>query len=355
MITFFTDPHLGRMALSHTTMPSRKRLSVALFDNAMRAATLYDDPTVCVGDLFDKSYNPESIIKQGIQIAQECDLLIEGNHDLPNREGAVPSMRLVPFAVDASKTYVSSCDVGETRANFEHIDGITICAVPHHSSQALFEEALESALSMGGDIICLHCNYDSPFTEGFDTSLNLTPEMAEKLLAEFDYIVLGHEHNTRWECNGRLLILGNTHPTNFGDISDKFAWRFDPVADTWTKHFLWEKAEYYAELCVDELLLGINSAKIPPQVQFIEITGNLDSPHHAQILAQRMNQLWQQYEDTLYMVRNNTEANFDFAQGGPIDPKTVSSEKLTEHILTELKGTEMEPVFVCYVKQESGL
>lgn len=352
MITFFTDPHLGRNAASHTTPDSRKKLDDALYSRAIYASTLYGDPTVCVGDLFHKAHNPESIIVQGINVASGCDLIIAGNHDLPNRADAVPSLGVLAHALNADRNMVVCTDVGETMIYACNIDGIAVTSIPHHSSQDLFEQAIDDACSFGGEIVCLHANFESPYTDGVNTSLNLTTELAAKLLTEFKYIVMGHEHNHRWEMDGRLLILGNTHPTSFSDISHKYAWRYDTENSQFYKSHLWNMDYFYTKIEVTDLLDGLSEVDIPPMIEFIEVVGKVHSTQESHTLAQRMNELWKMHGHSLYMLRNNTEVVSMATEDSetPDLSGVLNTESLKNHLAGTVKGTPLEKPFKKYAE-----
>ena len=90
--------------------------------------------------------------------------------------------------------------------------------IPHCRTQTDFEMQLDQAGS--GDILCLHCNYDSPFADK-EQELNLTRERAEQLLERFKFILLGHEHAAADHFDGRLKIIGSLFPTSFGDVGAK--------------------------------------------------------------------------------------------------------------------------------------
>lgn len=311
-IWFFSDPHIGVKRSSHTTEASRVRLSDAVFSTS--EAVLYkagSDPVICTGDLFDKEANSEADILRGHRIAAGCTMVLGGNHDLPNRAGAVSSLQLLDEILPSGR--IISGTVDEAGFSIKALQqGTFVYAVPHLSTQELFETSLqEAAAAARGErnvrtrILCLHCNYDSGLIQN-DASLNLPKALAEVLLQVFDYVLLGHEHMPRELLGGRLIILGNTHPTSFADISDKYLWEFS-VEKGFTKHLIWSadagalRVELLSPITVDAEL-----AKYP-SLQFLDIVGAIKAEEAADVAA-LVAYLWKNVP-SLLMVRNNTEVS----------------------------------------------
>jgi len=332
----FTDPHLGRNAGAHTSKQSSEALNEAIYHNAKMATKVTENGTsvVCVGDLFDKSHNRENILLQGLSIAKKCDLILAGNHDLANRENTKTSIEVIKAYFDS----VVSARVNETLYEFYEEGGdesFEFAIIPHHSSQDLFDSAIEQTLTSNksGDLIFLHCNFNSPFATN-DSSLNLSIEQSEQLLNKFKYIVLGHEHNHRWELGGRLLILGNTHPTNFGDISDKFFWDYLPSTG-FKKNKIWAKDKGYLKISVNELL---DSGLSYSGQNFIEIVGEEVNPKHSTAIAKALHDIWHSGDAGLFMVRNNI--TFKQLISATVN-KSVQLKDVTEAISNDLKETDL--------------
>lgn len=349
MLRFFTDPHLGRNATSHTTPESRKLLDKALAKSALNALKT-SNPKLCLGDLFHSAHNNESTIAMGFLVAEQCDLILEGNHDLPNRSNTTSSIGLLAMSMDEDGSRFVSCGVGDVKIQTKLIEGVKVVAVPHHSSQALFDSALELAGEEGGELCLLHCNYNTPFNEGIDTSLNITEEQARKLSESFSYIVIGHEHKHRWELDRKVLLLGNTHPTSFSDVSDKYYWDYDPTDKSWHKHMLWRKDASYLKLRLEDVLSG--NFKIETQHTFVEVVGKIETSETAYQLSSAIQQIWEQ-NPHLLMVRNNTvRVNLveELVGGGTINDDGQIERNLSEVIQNLVRGTHMEEVFLDYVK-----
>jgi hypothetical protein len=343
MIRIFNDTHLNNKAGAHTTHQSSKELDKRIFDNAMKATRTPVDATIVHGgDLFDKFSNKEDVILQGMAIAAKCDVIVGANHDLSNRSDVRSSISVVHEVFDN----VCMAEVNESK--YEHFEaecGTDFTIIPHHSSQDLFDMAvLECLGSFKGqrDLLFLHCNYNSPFAQN-DSSLNLTPVQAELLLERFKFIILAHEHNHRYEHGGRLVVTGNTHPTNFGDISDKFYWDYNPQTKEMYPTLVWSKKDKYLRLNVKQLLDG---TFVTEGKDFIEIVGSEIDPEQAPEIAQAMQSIWQ-VSSNLLMLRNNVEYKSLTAE---VVDKTTQLEDVTKAISKDLDGTDLYDLWVDNLK-----
>lgn len=226
MIVFFTDPHLGLRRQAHTTPASLNALRERLYDAVENVYQTYKSAKfVCLGDWFDKSHNDEATLLRASALATPLGILIGGNHDLDNNHDSVTSLGLL--RVTGNKRAIRFPAFGEAHFDKAYYadEGLTLYTVAHHATQDLFEQGLEAACNdskahNGPKMLLLHCNYDSPFAT-HETTLNITEDDADYLLEHFDYVMLGHEHQPRDLFGGRLIVLGNTHPTSFADISEK--------------------------------------------------------------------------------------------------------------------------------------
>ena len=260
-IGIFSDPHLGLRRRANTTKGSSQRLQDALYFAAIKASTFYTevDAIVCGGDLFDRYSNPENIILQGCSMPLSM-VVIGGNHDESNRAGAKSSLEVV-----ASNRCVIRADVGSV--HYAQRDFGVI--VPHHTTQELFERALQEALddpASKGKPLFVHCNRGSFPGEQADSTLYIPSDMEEVLLEVFTRVFYGHIHTPTFDLNSRGFQLGNTHPTGFGDISDKFSYVYDTETDELTATKIWSKDEGYMELKVGDPLPD-------REAQFISVSG----------------------------------------------------------------------------------
>jgi DNA repair exonuclease SbcCD nuclease subunit len=334
-LTLFSDNHLWLQRQAHTTPDSAVRLRTALFDVSMKVVNESKHPVLCAGDLFDRSFNPEAGIVQGMQVGSRCWAVLSGNHDETNREGTVTSLMAL---AEAGVPVIRSKDL--SAPYFEHHDSIYL--VPHHASQELFLRAVAQAAAHAAETrdglasyLVLHCNYD--FTLAIeDDSLNLPAHVGEQLLEAFDFIFIGHEHIPSTHQGGRIVMLGNTHPTSFHDISDKFVYDLELETATLTKRMIWSKDEGYLSLKVNSELPDLS------KVQFIDVTG---TPADATVveISEYIKTIWKAAPHML-AVRNCIQP--EDSLGGVDDVvEDVGLEHLPERIKRDLAGTELEEIF----------
>ncbi len=336
MINIFTDTHLNVSRKAHTTQESSKRLNEALFQQALRSKsnTL---PNYCSGDLFDKSFNPEWAVIQGIQVAQDCYVLA-GNHDETNREGTKCSLEVVEAA-----------GVGEIIRN-PNVNGVrwsqtehNVYMIPHHASQEAFVAALREAAadSQGEGVAMVHCNRGDIMGDTPDSILVISKELEDELLKSFKRIFYGHEHGSHSnkvdgdEVTSRAVVLGNTHPTSFSDISDKYRYEYDTQADTLHRVNIWDKNSHYAELTLGD--------ELPDKpLQFILVKGNGTRSEAMDYL----NRIWDTYPE-LYAVRPEIQ----YGEDTVVAPTQVEVISLPEAISKDLEGTKMQKLFTELMKE----
>jgi len=304
-----------------------------------------DCPVICLGDLFDTFDTDNTSLLAGIDTYKKCALTLFGNHDLSNRVDLLSSIEVADYLENGEDTFRHSAK--ESWASCKAIDGLEFWFVDHKLTQDVFEGALDHALDHAklGDVLLLHSNYDSPFATQ-ESTLNLTRDKAETLLTKFSYIFMGHEHASKEDFDGRLILLGNTHPTGFSDISDKFVWDIEIEADKITsiqKQIIWSADE--GHLVVDWTDLS-ELESIGSKVEFLEVKGVADQ-QHMPLIASQVAALWN-LSPNLLMVRNNVTAT-----GG------ISLVEVTEHtrcqsvperISTELAGTKLQPLWNNYLE-----
>lgn len=296
-LVFFTDPHLGKVLSSHTTPASRERLKNSLYSQAKGICSDYSETEdenyiFCAGDLFDKFSNKEETLLQGYEILEAVNICLAGNHDLIADTAESSSLQLLNVLMG-----------GDSPAALEPIsmyedEDFYVYGIPHVTTQKQFEAELLKVKGQRNktNILVLHCNYDSDFATQ-ETSLNLTQETATFLLEQrgFNFILIGHEHNPRRCLGGRVIIMGNTHPTSFHDISDKFVWEFTPEGVTQNK--VYSAAECYQKYTVQEFLA---LEELPDYLHWVDIQGTIE-PGRSVELAKKVKALWQTGEQ--YAVR----------------------------------------------------
>ena len=343
-LTLFTDPHLGTRRAAHTTRDSSKKLTAALYEQAMRIGTNAENP-VCLGDLFDKSANPEEIIVQGFNVASRCRWTLAGNHDCSNRADTVTSLDAIR---EMGCSIISSPNL---HAPYFDVHG-PLYFVPHHASQQLFEQAMRDAAADAGvqregmaSVLMLHCNYDFGFACEDDT-LNLSHALAEELLVAFDYIFLGHEHNPSSHHGGRLVVLGNTHATSFSDISDKFSYTLevDDASIQLTKTCIWSKATSFAEVRLGTELPDLS------EVQFVDVTGIADAAGALEV-AEFIQTIWKAGPELL-AVRNSVQIG-DHLAGTNLEDSRPALVDLKATIADDLAGSDLLPLFNALMQELS--
>lgn len=329
-----SDYHLGTRRAAHTTRDSARKLQQLLYTQALVATEPLN--SICLGDVFDRPYNDETTLVQGHTIASRCELVLSGNHDEPGRESATTSLRAleqlgspIVAAPDLSTPYFHTWN--------------QFWIVPHHASQAMFEEALKAAAEDSGLLsenrghryLLLHCNHDCPFdTE--DSTLNLSPEMVEKLLQSFTRVFSGHEHNPKVLYDGRLVIVGNTHPSSFGDVSDKFRWDLDARTDELTSVRIWDKSTNYMEIEYGSAIPDLTG------VQFVDVVGAEPVENGVEV-ADYVRSIWEA-GDGLLAVRNNVEI-IDHLADSDVDTSKPALVDLKQRIHDDLEGSDLQPLY----------
>jgi len=284
-VLIYSDPHLGLNLAANTTPASRQRLRTALEAQVERIVGMPGLSCLCAGDFFHTYRNDEDVILRAYELAKKTDLILGGNHDVTNVAGRTGSLALL---AELEGTRVTLPVFGQTVNDSFWAPSWEIDLIPHHTTQDLFEEALKVAASRQVApsrfrLLMLHCNYDVQFASP-ETTLNLSARQAEDLLRTFDYILLGHEHNPKEDFDGRLIVLGNTHPTGFGDISDKRIVRLHDDGDV-TFERVWSMAEGYYECGPSEL------GSVPASTQFLRIKGEIE-PSQLHPFTKALRALW---------------------------------------------------------------
>lgn len=345
-LTIFTDPHLGTQRAAHTTRTSAAALKQELYHQAMAIVETAANPLICAGDLFDRANNPESTLVQGYNVASKCLITLAGNHDEVNREGVTTSLRALQ---EMGVNICASKDL--STPYFQHFDSVYL--VPHHASQELFERAMFHAAQHAAETrdgvasyLILHCNYDFTLSSD-DNTLNLSAEVAERLLNAFDFIFIGHEHVPTTHQGGRVVILGNTHPTSFSDISDKFIYHLEVETAELTKELIWSKDDHFRQIKLGDTIPDLTG------VQFIEVIGS-DTVANAADVNQFIQDVWKAsyyqpegepgWETQLLAVRNKVELA-DSLKDMDTGTDAIVFEDLQTKIARDLEGTDLLPLF----------
>ena len=312
----FSDPHLGLVRSSHTTVRSREALRLRLYQQALTAISLLEaegiEDIFCLGDLFDTYSNGEKTIAQGADVVDRLSLCLAGNHDVANREDAVGSLQLLYQRMDKTHPFdnpvILPREFGKPFYSHNYACGVEVFSVPHVANQDIFCASLEMALNATRpnhqNVLLLHCNITVPNgleISGESTSLFLTEDWQDKLLEKFAKVFIGHEHQASSFADGRILVLGNTFPLNFGEIGDRFAYIFNPDTTEVSKLQLFDAKSESLLVTADNFIES--SEDILPRA-FVEITGTIY--RGAQVdLAKKISAYWREHPEVL-MLRNAT-------------------------------------------------
>lgn len=339
----FSDPHIGLTRNNHTTPASRQALRQAVAQQARDIVDKDDFGLICLGDLFDSYDADAASLVEGFDIYTTCGLTLFGNHDLANRKDRMSAIEAVDRIYQAPVTRFEA-DVG--RASSSRICGYRFWWVDHKFTQALFEEALNDAYenAYGPCSLLLHCNYDSGFAHQ-ESTLNLTRDKAEWLLSRFEKIFIGHEHMSRTDFDGKLVLVGNTHPTSFSDVSDKFMWEVDVQPDqiaSVTPVLIWLEADGYLNLHWSDLP---ELTTLPESVQFVEVVGDAE-PEHMAAISKQVSDIWK-LSDNLLMVKNGVQSSALQLTATP--EQLARCESVPERISRDLEGTKLYAVWTEYL------
>jgi DNA repair exonuclease SbcCD nuclease subunit len=275
VLIIYGDVHLGVQRTANTTPASRLKLQQCI-QSTLESILDMPGEKIGLGDLFDTANNPEHVIQYGSSVVDRTTLTLAGNHDLISDSTKLSSLQLVS---EFHPRRIALTPFGEAGIHVQTIGGAHTVSIPHATTQDLFIESLEMAVqhvttttaSVGMPrILLFHANFDSPY-ELTETSINMTPEWAERLLnSGYEYVIGGHEHNGRDLYDGRLVMLGNVFCTGFSDISDKRIAILDEEGIRFER--VWSMEGGYEEWDVNE---------DPPltctQAQFVRVKGNVPS------------------------------------------------------------------------------
>ena len=326
-LCIFSDTHLNVSRQAHTTAESSKKLNDRLYEQATNCLSMAHD-NVIVGDLFDKTFNPEWAIIQGIRIAKQA-FVLAGNHDETNREGTKCSLEVV----HASGGQV----IRQLRMGYPHVKVIgDLVFVPHHATQELFDQALEEAVKMskelrGNRYLFVHCNRGEAIGDKSDSTLYISDEQEDKLLGYFQRVFYGHEHKAATHKGGKVVVCGNTFPTSFGDIGTKYRYFLDTDTDVMTSQIIWDVDTHYVEVTIGETL------PVAKEAEFVLIKGSATRKETAEMIEQ----CWKAYPQAL-AVRSIV------SYPDEVVTKAKASEpvNLLSAIESDLEGSEMLELFL---------
>jgi len=348
-VILFSDPHLGLKRAANTTKESRKELDRKIASTLDR---ILDEPAqykICLGDLFDKPIVDYEALALGKEVVSRVNLNLMGNHDYPNRKDSLSAFELI-------HEFDNKVIIDPTQPSFEHRfvecenESLFIGMVNHKVSNTLFSESLDKAKSEVKEIekfkiLLLHCNYNTPFAQQGST-LNLTEEQAKELLEVYDYIFIGHEHESKTFFDGRLVLTGNIHPTGFSDISHKCFWvlKINEGRVSLKPEYVWVK-DYYTKLVINSGTT-IEELSVPKKAQFVEFTGECDQDKLPSI-AKYIIDLWDTHPNLL-AVKNSVTAK---EQTYFTDKPNLGYLSLPDKISKELSGSALQSSWKKYLER----
>lgn len=347
MTVIFTDPHLGGKRAANTTPASRARMQSNVFTTVEQliGSTHLEEPIFCLGDLFDSYSNSEMTLIRSLPIVKRLNLCLAGNHDMVSDNVKTGSLELLMQLKDCKDTHFAYLNFDEIGFDSSTVDNTKYFSVPHISDQTKFEMSLSEVLAAAQDdpskhkYLFLHCNYDNPFCD--ETSLNLTKENTEELLQVFDTIVLGHEHSHRVDFGGRLVVLGNTYPTAFGDVCDKFTMWVNDTTGEYQLRCHWRAATHYWEVDWKDALIKNYDEKglLTDDLQYVKLTGKV-APSDTKQFSLNMKSLWANLSDVCAI---KSEVDFEGVAAASLEKGSL--DRLPEIIAKELAGTEFEELW----------
>lgn len=265
-----SDVHIGAQRSAGTTPASALLLRRGLlfgFQQLLERANGCD--LLINGDLFDATNIALMDLYAAMHIAGDwlarnpegTIYLPPGNHDLSKNSETFSSFDF--FANYLRTEYGARVVVPrEACKMFDRSAWI----VPHMPNQDLFDLELKKIPPC--DYLFLHCNFDNKFAAQADHSLNLSPEMAQMLLAK--WIVIGHEHQAKTALDGKVRIIGNQIPSSVADcLGNATKWALKILSDNHHWIETWYAEESFAQVDWKDLREIDNSP-----TEFIRVTGD---------------------------------------------------------------------------------
>jgi hypothetical protein len=158
------------------------------------------------------------------------------------------------------------------------------------------------------------------------------------LLEAFDQIVMGHEHTSRTDFGGRLVVVGSLLPTDFGNVSDKYVWGYNTKTRKMEAEMFWDEAVGSRVVdWKDAEGLGLGG------VQFVDVLGGA-TPSEMPSVAAAVQTLWKTGADLL-MVKNSVTVEGEAVQAS----EAHKSLDVVDRIRQELAGSDLGGLFEQYL------
>lgn len=281
MITILNDVHLGAKRKSGTTPQSQQGLSDYLLSTFSLQVQSVVGKLVIAGDLFDSFEVDSNTVLQAYltlenHLANGASLvLIAGNHDWAPRGDKLSSFHLLAGLLKA--TYPGHLTLIDKGLHVVDLATNTY-TIPHMPNQDVFDLELAKAADKAGDIknLILHANYSNGFCDHSDHSLNVSREVAERLVSKGIRLIHAHEHQAKQDFGGMVFVMGNQTPSSVADCLGNDAKYAHVLTDegklekvqTWSR----EHAEGFAEIDWRDLDPTAEGDK-----GFIRVTGSAEA------------------------------------------------------------------------------
>lgn len=208
-LVILNDVHIGAIRSGGTTPSTALALRRKLLDDFEHLLPAKKD-LMLLGDLFDKANIPLTDVLETYKIlckwlADNPDNVlynVAGNHDLSGSSNVLSSFQFLGALLKHSypDRYMHIEEPSYTPYGY---------VIPHLRNQDLFDLALEQAPA--GKVLFVHANFESPFAQHSDQSLNFTHEQVQKA----KLVVCAHEHQARSLKN--VEIPGNQIASSVSD------------------------------------------------------------------------------------------------------------------------------------------
>lgn len=208
-LQILNDVHIGAIRSGGTTPSTALALRKKLLDDFQKLLPKRKD-LMLLGDLFDKANIPLADVLETYKILsnwleENPDnwlFNVAGNHDLSGSSNVLSSFQFLGALLKHSfpDRYMHIEEPAYTPHGY---------VIPHLRNQDLFDLALDQAPA--GKVLFVHANFESPFAQHSDQSLNFTREQVEKA----KLVVCAHEHQARSLKN--VEIPGNQIASSVSD------------------------------------------------------------------------------------------------------------------------------------------
>lgn len=212
-LAVLNDCHIGTIRSAGTTPRSALALRQRLLDEFREQLHGIDCALLINGDLFDKEVIPLTDLLATFDLLREwldkghMLYLSPGNHDLSKTSSTFSSFQFLGMLLRSVRGSMVQYITDLT----EIMDGYWV--LPHLANQDLLNDRLAKVPKC--NVLFVHTNYDNNFAAQSDQSLNISKEQAQACQA--DYIVFGHEHQTRTALGGKVVIPGNQMASSVAD------------------------------------------------------------------------------------------------------------------------------------------